>query len=204
MKNKGYLLISLGTVFVMAALILLLYNNRLENKAKIAADKIIPKLMQEIDSKEETGLQSEITTNDVIPSAVPKATSSSEIEVDKHNYIGIINIPSLQLKLPVLSDYVYRDLNIAPCRYSGDISGKFVIAAHNYKAHFGSIYKLSKGDILSFTNTNNEVVWYKVELVEELSANAVEEMVDSSWDLTLFTCNFVGDKRITVRCSKKE
>lgn len=206
MKNKAYLLISLGAILVMGAAIMLFYNYRLESEAQIAADKIIPKLIKEIDNNEinhnkDIGVQKGTVVENT-SSSVPKATPSSDIKVDNHQYIGILTIPSLGLKLPVLSSYRYADLKIAPCKYAGDISDKLVIAGHNYRTHFGRIHTLSKGETLTFTDTKGEVFKYRVELIEELGSTEIEQMVDSKWDLTLFTCNYAGDKRVTVRCNK--
>lgn len=195
MKHKGYFLISLGTIFVIAAAMLLFYNFSLDQDAKAAADEILPKLIQEIHINQQSA-------DGVSLESDPLETKQKELILDKEKYIGIINIPSLQVKLPVLATYKYRDLKIAPCRYAGDPSGKLVIAAHNYQAHFGNINTLSKGDAILFIDVSGTVLHYQVELIEELGAQAVDQMIDTNWDLTLFTCNYVGDKRITVRCSK--
>lgn len=42
-----------------------------------------------------------------------------------------------------------------------------------------------------------------VSLVEILDETAVEEMTAGEWDLTLFTCNYDGRARITVRCIRE-
>ena len=41
---------------------------------------------------------------------------------------------------------------------------------------------------------------YEVASIETLHAAAVEDMVESDFDLTLFTCNPSGTARIAVRC----
>ena len=38
--------------------------------------------------------------------------------------------------------------------------------------------------------------------MDTLAATAVEEMTDSGFDLTLFTCNYSGQARVTVRCNR--
>ena len=205
MKNKGYLLISLGTVLVFTAAIMLFYNYRLENEAQIAADEIVPKLLQQIDQNDENITQEPVLDNPTTSdTSVIQVTPPGEIEMEKYEYIGVLTIPSLQLKLPILATYHYSDMKIAPCRYAGDIQGNLVIAAHNYKAHFGRIYRLSKGEPISFTDTKGVITRYKVELIEELKDSDEDKMVNKKWDLTLFTCNYMGDKRITVRCKKVE
>ena len=54
--------------------------------------------------------------------------------------IGILEIPALDLELPVISSWSYSSLRLAPCRYSGSAyKGDLVIAAHNYQSHFWGI-----------------------------------------------------------------
>ena len=38
--------------------------------------------------------------------------------------------------------------------------------------------------------------------VETLAPTAVDEMTGGDWDLTLFTCTYSGQARVTVRCVK--
>ena len=47
--------------------------------------------------------------------------------------------------MPVLIDWSYAKLKKAPCHYYGTYYEKdFVIAAHNYKSHFGRLSELIK------------------------------------------------------------
>lgn len=194
MKNKGYILIGLGVILLASAIGLLLYNRNLEKEAQQVSDIIVPKL-QEVIEKNKT---------EVIESAKPKIDKSDSTSIDGHKYAGILKIPVLQLELPVLKEYRYRDLKIAPCFYSGDTSGHLVIAAHNYKSHFGNLSKLTEGDEVSFTDISGQEFQYKVAVMEELDSKDNDVLTKTDWDLTLFTCNFLGDKRITVRCKKAD
>lgn len=125
------------------------------------------------------------------------------IEVDGNEYVGYIHIPSLDLELPVLNEWSYPGLKIAPCRYVGSAySNDLVIAAHNYKKHFGGIKNLNAGDVVTFTDVDNNVFNYKVALTDVLEPTATEEMVESDYDLTLFTCTLGGTSRVTVRCTR--
>ena len=61
-----------------------------------------------------------------------------EVELDGLSCIGTIEIPSLDIKLPVTSTFNYSLMKQAPCRYSGSVyKGNMVIAAHNSWFHFG-------------------------------------------------------------------
>ena len=123
-------------------------------------------------------------------------------EIDGETYIGVVEIPSLELSLPVMSDWSYPQLKKAPCRYVGSVySHDAVICGHNYDRHFGRLKELVPGDEVRFTDMDDNVFRYSVCAVEQLAKTAVEEMQTGDWDLTLFTCTKGGVMRVTVRCA---
>lgn len=104
----------------------------------------------------------------------------------------------MDLSFPVMSDWDYAKLKISPCRYMGFVyQDNMVIAAHNYPKHFGNLKDLKSGDEVIFLDVSgNEFIYVR--------SNAVEEMEEGDWDLTLFTCIAGGRARIAVRCVQKE
>lgn len=124
--------------------------------------------------------------------------------IEGNAYAGRLTIPVLHLDLPVMNDWNYRNLKIAPCRYAGSVYlDNLVIAAHNYLTHFGRIHTLSSGDEVIFTDTDGNSFVYTVAAIEILSPFSVRDMKESTWDLTLFTCTYGGQFRVTVRCQQK-
>lgn len=125
------------------------------------------------------------------------------VDVDGQLYIGTLLIPSLDVELPIISSWDYEKLKIAPCRYAGSAyTDTLVIAAHNYRSHFGQLGKLAIDDLLTFTDADGNSFQYEVVDIEMLSPMSVEDMVSGNWDLTLFTCTVGGQKRLTVRCAR--
>ena len=181
MRHKaGTICMILGTVSVLAALSLFLWNRYDDRRAGKAAQEVLEQLEDQL---EEGG------------------SDGTEVEIDGELYIGYVSISSLDLTLPVMSDWSYPKLRIAPCRYSGSTkTADLVIAAHNYERHFGKIKDLSPGDAVYFTDMDGGVTSYEVAEVDTLSPTAVEEMTDSGYALTLFTCTYGGQSRVTVRC----
>ena len=124
----------------------------------------------------------------------------STVEVDGYECIGILSIPVLDLELPVLTDWSYAKLKKAPCHYYGSYFEKdFVIAAHNYKTHFGRLSQLQAGDVVVFTDVSGTAHYYEVVILETLPKNATKEMITSGFDLSLYTCTPGGGSRVTVR-----
>ena len=123
--------------------------------------------------------------------------------IDDIEYIGYILIPSLDLDLPVSKTFSYASLKKSPALYYGSIkNNNMVICAHSYKSHFGNLYKLKQGDEIIFVDAKNNKYTYKVELVEELSSTDIKEMIESDFDLTLYTCTKDSIRRVTVRCNR--
>lgn len=124
------------------------------------------------------------------------------MEMNGEYYLGILSIPSLSLKLPVNNEYDDNRMEDSPCRYVGDLSGSLVICAHNYSRHFAGIKNLSDGDVITITDVTGYDHNYTVELVTTLHGSEVDAMINSSYDLTLFTCTKSRTDRVTVRCVK--
>ena len=120
-------------------------------------------------------------------------------------YIGVLEIPSRSLKLPVLSEWSYEGLKIAPCRYSGSLYRRdLVIAGHNYRKHFTGIKSLNPGDEVIFTDAEGHRFPLKVNSGQVIRPYGVDEMINdenNTWDMTLFTCTSGGSARYALRCS---
>ena len=97
------------------------------------------------------------------------------------------------------------EVKTAPCRFSGSVfTGDLVLMAHNYKKHFGPIRRLKAGDPVTFTDMDGVAWEYRVVAQEILDSGAVEDVTGGEYDLTLFTCTYGGENRITVRCDRVE
>ena len=127
-------------------------------------------------------------------------------ELNGWDYIGYLSIPSIGLELPVMSQWSYAGLKIAPGRYSGSTyADNMVVCAHNYAKHFSPIKWLTEGAQVYFTDMDGMRWTYEVSYVENLQPTQIEEMTEKTeesdeWDLTLFTCTTGGSARCAVRC----
>ena len=118
-------------------------------------------------------------------------------------YVGILEIPILDLQLPVRKEWNDSWLKDTPCVYRGSVSqNNMILAAHNYRKHFGQIKELPIGAEIIFIEVEGGEHRYTVARIEILDGSAVAEMTGGAWDLTLFTCTYDGQKRYTVRCQR--
>lgn len=141
--------------------------------------------------------------NSQIESLPEPLRDMKELEVDGISYVGILEIPALELILPVASHWSESNGKKAPCRFSGSVyQDDMILCAHNYRSHFGRLKSLSEGDYLTFTDVEGYSFPYEVISFEVLDGVSVEEMAYGAWDLTLFTCTSDGKARFTVRCKR--
>ena len=189
-KWIGVICVFLGVVCLLSSVGFVAYNWWENENAEDIAQDLLEDIQSIIEEKQpEQFLPEEMAT----------------VKVDGYDCIGILSVPVLDLELPVLTDWSYAKLKKAPCHYYGTYYEKdFVIAAHNYKSHFGRLSELQAGDIVVFTDINNIEHYYEVVLLETLPKNATKEMITSGFDLSLYTCTLGGGSRITVRCNAAE
>ena len=195
MKRKiAIVLMTVGILLVGLAMGLLVYNNYENRKAQESSDALVE------------SIRLSISENELKEEASDPFDEEMKIkEIDGYGYIGYLSIPALNLDLPVMSEWDYGRLKISPCRYYGSTkTHNLVIAAHNYKVHFGYLGNLKVGDIVMFTDMDSKIYRYKVDSVELLMPTDVDKIKDSGNDLILYTCTYGGAKRITVRCSYYE
>ena len=213
MSKRGKICTGIGLLLLAAALFLTAYNLWSDAMAAISIDIVLEQLTPELETAEEKAEISlpalpsgESLEEAYIPDYIlnPEMEMPAE-EIDGQQYIGVLRIPALSLELPVISEWSYPSLQIAPCRYAGSAYlNNMVIAAHNYYSHFGYLKNLSQGDEVIFTDMDGNVFRYEVAELETLSPFAIEEMTGGDWALTLFTCTVGGQSRVTVRCELTE
>ena len=187
-------LMSVGIVLIGLSAGLLIYNDYESRKAQSSSAALMESVRLSIG---EAGSKEEITD--------PFDEEMVIKEIDGYGYIGYLSIPALQLDLPVMAEWDYGRLKLSPCRYYGSTkTDNLVIAAHNYRFHFGYLGKLSLGDRIIFTDMESENHLYQVTAVEQLMPTDVDKVRDSGDDLILYTCTYGGVKRIVVRCSRTD
>lgn len=193
MHKRGLIFFMIGAILIASALGLVIYNLSADASAGKGSYDALLELSENIGG--------DVT----VPSYLSDPNMAMPTKrVGDWNYIGVLELPTLNLVLPVIDQWSYDALLVAPARYTGSAYlDNMVIAAHNYTSHFGGLTKLCLGDEIRFADVNGNVFYYTVQELQILPPTAVEEMtLDGNWDLTLFTCTWGGQSRVTVRCAR--
>lgn len=193
-----------GLLLFAAALALSVYNLWDGYRAEQSREKLLEEYRDKNQNISDEGEQAEESDGQIPDYQLNPEMEMPEItleDLDGAACIGVLEIPKIDLKLPVLSEWSYPLLKKAPCRYSGSAYlDNLVIAAHNYRTHFGKLKELEMGDEVIFTDAAGNRFEYKVAVVEALTPQSVEDMTSGEWALSLFTCTLDGKNRVTVRC----
>ena len=201
-QKPGTWLMAGGLLLIAAALLLTGYNLWDEQRAGETASRVLEQMPVTTEKPEPSPDPDEQEIPDYI---LTPDMEMPVVEIDGDAYIGTLEIPVLDLSLPVMSEWSDAGLKTAPCRYAGTAyQSDFVIAGHNYRTHFGPLSRLAAGDRVTFTDADGNMFAYDVAEIQVLRSTAIGDMVSGEWDLSLFTCTLGGQTRLTVRCEKIE
>jgi sortase A len=207
MRKAGIALIIVGTLLMTGALFLFLRNkgesSEVAEVCEIATNEIKDRIRETIEAREADPAALPSPTehvNPYNPEQVLRSYYMREVEIDGNLYIGYIMIPSIDVELPVISEYSYPKLRIAPCRMLGSTkSGDLIVCGHNIDSVFGRLGELTPGDVAYFTDMDGETRRYIATGTEVIGLTDAAALKAGEWDMTVFTCTYGGGKRIVVR-----
>ena len=125
--------------------------------------------------------------------------------------VGIIEIPKINIKYPILSDTNDDFLKLSPCRFYGPYPnevGNLCIAAHNYDDNrfFSNIHKLSIGDSINIYDSNNQkIVYYTYDKFEIVGndTSCTNQDTNGKKEITLVTCNNINKNRLVIKAKEE-
>ena len=187
----------LGAVLILSALLLFLFNRKEDSEAGRQAGLALQEVQEVL--MDDSGDVADGNSTEATSSPTETTEGSAEmtvVTIDGRDYIGYLSIPELELELPVISQWSYELLQIAPCRDVGSTkTDDLVIAAHNLK-------ELSEGDSVVFTDMDGVVIEYELTKVETIDPHKVDYVHNSDHDLVLYTCTIGGEYRVVAFCDR--
>lgn len=174
-KGRGTFWMLGGLCMIAAAIIIVLYNMKESDDAYEASMEVLPVLVEYTQEEKDKGFSNEKDPNREMPTK----------KIDGIDYIGELRIPAIDLDLPVISEWSYKKLKIAPCLYSGSAyKDNMVIAGHNYARHFSPIKNLPLKTDVYFTDVEGTEFHYQISNIEILKPGQVSEMTGEEEKLT--------------------
>lgn len=208
-KKTGIIFLITGAVLILSALLLLLSNRQEDRRAGQEAQlllagiqSVLPPETEPTTALTETPPDSTVSTGPTAPPEILPA-EMPVVVIDGYGCIGYLSIPDLGLELPVISEWSYSSLEVAPCRHFGSSrTDDLVIAGHNYKTHFRSLSSLEEGAEILFTDMDGIENRYTVRRMDKLDPESVDAVQNSGYDLVLYTCTPGGATRLAVFCDR--
>ncbi len=202
-KKPGVFCILLGAALILSALILYGYNQYEDQKSGDQAAAVIRQLRDNEQETDTTQTVEETTEKESADSDQPEPEEMKAVTIDGYDYIAYIRIPDLYIELPVMADWDYDKMKIAPCRQFGSTrTDDLVIAAHNYDSFFGRIKELETGAEIIITDMDGNLNRYKLDHLETLQPTDVDRVQNSGYELVLYTCTYDGSTRLTAFCKR--
>lgn len=191
--NKGKAFIGIGVLLILVSLVITGFNKYEDLNAGKQAQEVLDVFKNEV-----------VTQNHVVDNLITNEVKEMKtININGDEFIGTIKIPSINLELPVMSEYTYSKLKKAPCRYYGNLfTNDLIICAHAYETFFANLVNLKQNDLIIFTDVDGNNYVYEVLEIEVLKSTDVDKMINSDFDLTLYTCTYDNTGRVTVRCNR--
>ena len=152
--------------------------------------------------------ETEVIKKDTKALAQINTTSRKTSSGRKYTSIGLINIPSLNIKHQILSSTSEELLKISVNKYWGPSPnevGNLCILGHNYKdsRFFGNLPKIKKGAKVLITDLEGRTLTYKVyetDIVKEDDVSCTSQKTNGNKEITLITCYYEpGYRKATKR-----
>lgn len=127
---------------------------------------------------------------------VSETNQKVEAEYKGYEVVGIIEIPKINIKYPILNQTNDDAMQYSITKFSGgDVNsiGNFVVAGHNYLdgSMFGKVKQLEIGDEIKLTDLYNNTITYEIFDVYSVDPNdtsILESVDENSREVTLITC----------------
>ena len=132
---------------------------------------------------------------------------SEDIMIDDYKVIGIITIPKINLKYPILDRTDNKGMRLSITKFWGselNEVGNVTLAGHNNRdgTMFGKTKNLEKGDIIKITDMKNRTLDYEVfdyYIIDPNDVSCVESIDRSTKEVTLITCSNGNKKRLVTK-----
>lgn len=136
-----------------------------------------------------------------------QSESLPELEFKGYKIEGIIEIPKINIKYPIIDHTNEETMKVSITKFWGPQAneiGNYTVAGHNNKdgTMFGKTKYLQIGDKIKLTNLKNETVEYeifKIYSIDPDDVSCVESVENGTREITLITCTNGHKNRLVTK-----
>lgn len=140
----------------------------------------------------------ENTTNGTVQKEEVKTVTYTASNGKDYTTIAILNIPSLGIEYPILSETSTQLLKVSLTKYWGanpNEVGNMVVVGHNYKNNkfFGKLPNIKHGDIIKIKDFKGRTLEYKVyetSVIDPYDNSCTSQLTNGQTEITLITCYY--------------
>ena len=139
-----------------------------------------------------------------------QSESLPELEFKGYKIEGIIEIPKINIKYPIIDHTNEETMKVSITKFWGPQAneiGNYTVAGHNNKdgTMFGKTKYLQIGDKIKLTNLKNETIEYeifKIYSIDPDDVSCVESVENGTREITLITCTNGHKNRLVTKASQ--
>lgn len=136
-----------------------------------------------------------------------QSESLPELEFKGYKIEGIIEIPKINIKYPIIDHTNEETMKVSITKFWGPQAneiGNYTVAGHNNKdgTMFGKTKYLQIGDKIKLTNLKNKTVEYeifKIYSIDPDDVSCVESVENGTREITLITCTNGHKNRLVTK-----
>ena len=136
-----------------------------------------------------------------------QSESLPELEFKGYKVEGIIEIPKINIKYPIIDHTNEETMKVSITKFWGPQAneiGNYTVAGHNNKdgTMFGKTKYLQIGDKIKLTNLKNETIEYeifKIYSIDPDDVSCVESVENGTREITLITCTNGHKNRLVTK-----
>lgn len=136
-----------------------------------------------------------------------QSESLPELEFKGYKVEGIIEIPKINIKYPIIDHTNEETMKVSITKFWGPQAneiGNYTVAGHNNKdgTMFGKTKYLQIGDKIKLTNLKNETIEYeifKIYSIDPDDVSCVESVENGTRKITLITCTNGHKNRLVTK-----
>ena len=130
-----------------------------------------------------------------------QSESLPELEFKGYKIEGIIEIPKINIKYPIIDHTNEETMKVSITKFWGPQAneiGNYTVAGHNNKdgTMFGKTKYLQIGDKIKLTNLKNETIEYEIFKIYSIDPESVE---NGTREITLITCTNGHKNRLVTK-----